>query len=143
VPNITQVADELCSIFDGAWNASVITRDIPVLYRNADRPRWNGRITPWAYFFIKHSVTVPIEPPGPEAPLVFQRYGLLLIQFFAPLADGGATLDTMGQIFIETFQDKLTPGGVALNNVRVRQIGPSGPWYYHLGVAEMTFQEIR
>jgi hypothetical protein len=65
------------------------------------------------------------------------------VQVFVPNGQGVTLADRLCKIAAEAFEGRHTPGGVWFRNVRMREVGPDGPWVQHNVVAEFTYDELK
>ena len=141
----SEAQDETFAMLQAAWDAaSPLTDDVPLLYENTneERPDATGAVSPWAYAQWQRATSRESSLAGVDGQKRFTTTGLVSVQLFAPIGDGGALLRSLGRVFQTAFRGKRTEGGVVFSRVRVKDVGASGPWWYNLALAEFQFDEV-
>ncbi len=139
-----QARDETFALFAAAWAGSGDTSGITLLYEdtNERRPDPTAGLVPYAYAWWKRVDSFEASLGGTDGRKVFTTIGIFGVQLFAPIGDGGTLLGKMGRVFQSALRRKRTAGGVVFRRVRVKEIGASGPWWYHDATAEFEFDEV-
>lgn len=74
-----------------------------------------------------------------------QRYttvGTVVVQIFVPPGTGLRAADDAAIVAKNAFRGTRTPGGVTFENVRSREVGPSGGWFQVNVLATFTYDEV-
>lgn len=74
----------------------------------------------------------------------WRRNGLIIVQCFAPLDQGGLTLaQRMAESVRDAYQGKATPGGVWFRNATTQEVGVDDGWYHVNAIIQFTYDEVR
>ena len=73
------------------------------------------------------------------------RLGLVSVQSFSPLSEGGGLSLAQKSAIIarDTFEGVGTASGIWFRNVRIQEIGATGTWYQMNIIADFEYDEIR
>ena len=114
--------------------------------------RWTGKEdnnppearVPWFRYTMTHTDGGQASLAGDQGARRWGRVGLIIVQCFAPMDQGGMTLaQRMAESVRDAYQGQATPSGVWFRNVTTNEIGRDGPWYQVNAVIHFTYDEVR
>lgn len=141
--------DEIYGIFKDAWDASVDTSSILVLYENVpgeppdDVDTTTGKIPPFARVSVRHFTGQQTTLSGAIGQRTFSREGVVTAQIFTPTGDGLTQSDVLTEVAKNAFEGARTASDVWFINVRVVEVGPSGAWFQVNVLADFRYDAIR
>lgn len=139
VASTTVARDEIYAVLKTAWDAQ--TPPVPpMIYPDTiGEPPATGA---WARATIRHA----FDEQASFAELGSRRYtssGILIVQIFAQVALGYATLDPLIDVVKNAFRGATTPGGIWFRNARVVEVGRDGPWEQVNVLADFEYDQIQ
>lgn len=102
----------------------------------------------WTRIFIRHNLGEQATLSDESGVRRFEKFGTITIQVFAPLAEGtGGSPPSFAGLLAEVaksaFEGKRTlPGNVWFRDVRINEVGVSGPWFQVNVLAEFRYDEL-
>lgn len=137
-------------LLQAAWDANTpaVTPDssVPQLIQQGIEPETpppNDK--PYARMVIFHGVSFQATLADKDGNRTFERNGFITVQVFAPLDGTGLSLaENLATIGNNAFEGKsINPEQIWFRNVRINEIGPSGPWYQINVIADFVYDEIK
>lgn len=147
LPNFSSARDEVLEMFRAAWE-----QQTPVVNKGvAVRVEWNGVDAqnpppgdkPYATIVVRHT-DGDQRSLGTVGNRRFGNLGLITVQCFAPLSEGGGLLlaENLSMIARDVYRGRSTETGIWFRRVTIREIGPSDSWYQFNMVAEFQYDEV-
>jgi hypothetical protein len=145
VDALDQVQTALKTRWDAAAAAAIGTTYTPELKwemtDSSEEPKVKDR--PWARCTIRHSTGGQRTLGGPGGRR-FRQFGIVIVQVFAPWRAGrGATLTHLLAQVAKDAYEGVSTRDVWFRNVRLSEVGHSGPWYQVNVVADFEWDEMK
>lgn len=148
LPTFDSARDEILGLFHTYWTAQT-----PALNDSAPvRVEWPGvdsqtppeASKPWARIVVRHT-TSKQATFGTVGHRRFLRPGLVTVQVFTPLTNGGGLLlaEKLGIIARDAFEGRSTDSGIWFRNARLQEVGPDTEWFQMNLVVEFEYEEVR
>lgn len=148
LPTFDSSRDEILGLFNAKWES-----DTPAINGgSAIRVEWQGvdsQSPPaadeaYARIVVRHTNSNQ-STFGVSGARRFTRFGLVTVQVFAPISQGGGLTFAENAAIIarDAFEGVGTDSGIWFRNVRIQEIGLSGAWYQMNVVIEFSYDEIR
>lgn len=147
LPTFSSARDEILGLFHAKWTAdtpaingsSVISVEWPRV-DSKDPPSANE---PYARISIRHTGSSH-RAFGKVGERKFTRRGLVTVQVFWPISDGGGLsfAENAAIIARDAYEGVGTDSGIWFRNVYIREIGPTKAWYQINVVAEFEYDEL-
>ena len=98
----------------------------------------------WARVTVRHTAASQGSLASAAGARVWDRLGIIVVQVFTPLSAGRGLLlaDALATVAKNAFEG-VDASGVWFRNVRVNEIGSSGPWYQTNVTADFEYYERR
>lgn len=148
LPTFETARDECQGLFATSWAAL----SPAAVGGSAPRIEWQGvdALSPppanlaFARHFVRHGPSRQTTF-GTSGNRRFTRVGLVTVQVYTPLANGGglSLCEKLGIIARNTYEGVGTASGLWFRNVRLQEVGPSGPHYQFSLTAEFQYDEQR
>lgn len=146
--NVKNARDEITELFNQAWSADPISRDVRVFYDDVpqDLPisdTGTRNPPPWARVTIRHNAGSQSSLAGQDGKRRWERSGVVTVQLFTPYGTGLSLADDLAMIVLGAFEGKATRSHVWFRNARPVEIGQDGAWFQTNVIAEFTYDEVR
>lgn len=131
------------------WNAADTTKHIPIEFENTKQGRQKGfdantsHPKPWARVTTRHATGQQTSLSDETAKKRYRFTGVLAIQIFTPSGDGGKLSDEIADVVMTFFQGKSTSNQVWFRNVRLNEVGASGPWFQANIIADFQYDQVK
>ena len=99
---------------------------------------------PWARITVSHIDSAQTTLGGLNNRR-FTRQGIVAVQMFSPLVDGGGLTFAEQSAIIsrDAFEGVGTASGIWFRNTRIKEIGPDATWYQINVIAEFQYDELK
>lgn len=148
LPTFDSARDEILGLFNVKWTADTPAINgasvIRVEWQGVDKQNPPPADEPYARIFVRH-VNSRQSTFGASGERRFTRFGLVTVQAFAPISNGGGLsfAENAAIIARDAFEGVGTDSGIWFRNARIQEIGLAGPWYQMNTVVEFQYDELR
>jgi hypothetical protein len=142
-----QAQDDICGALAATWAGNGATSPYPLLFENTGEQRPSPTadvVLPWAWAQVRRVTSPQSSLTSDDAGR--KRYttrGFVGVQIFTPRGDGSTGALTVGTVVEGAFKGKRTANGVVFSHVRLKEIGPSGPWMQSDVEADFEYDSIQ
>lgn len=113
-----------------------------IFWDNVDPKSKPPQDGPWFRFSVRH-IDGSQSSLGEVGSRRFNRIGLVTVQIFIPAGARGLTqADKLGKMAVDAFEGKDV-SGIWFRNVRLIEVGPSGPWFQYNVLANFTYDQTK
>jgi hypothetical protein len=135
--------DAILTLFKTAMDANA--PDVTVLYDDVRSQVPTADDGEWVRIVIEHQDR---RQPAIGQANGLRRYrssGLITVQVFTPFGDGLTRTDAIADIVYDIFDGVSTQSGdgITFNNVTMREIGETGPWFQTNILADFKYDTVK
>lgn len=150
LPTFETARNELFGLFHAGWTAGTPA----VNGGSVPEVRWQGvpvdndvpppADSPWARIQIRHGEAAQ-SSFTPTAKKRYTRTGVVTVQIFSPLSQGGGLLlgEKLAIIARDCFEGENTASGIWFRNARIAEIGPDSTWFQFNVTVEFEYDELK
>jgi len=142
-----QAKDEILTLFTTAWNLNTPPLNgsavVALEFDGVDAQGERDPTKPWARVMVQQTVSEPVGLGG-LSNVRYTRNGIITVQVFTPLSEGGPTkAEQLSVVIREALEGKTTSGGVWFRVPRITVVGQGAGWYQINTTALFQFDQIR
>ena len=107
-----------------------------------DNEKFNQPSSSWVRLVVRNRISNQ-ETLGPVSGRRFLREGSVLIQIFVPSQRGTGESDRLSRMVRNIFEGERLSSEAWIDNVDIREVGPSTKWYQVNVEAFLTYEETK
>lgn len=133
--NIVEARDAMLGVFKAYWD----TTGFSVVYGDVPAPSTPAAV--WARADVKHALRKQGSLSGALDTMVYESNGLVFIEIYAPIGDGGKQAYALAEGVVNAFEDAHLD--IWFRNVRAIEVGTEGAYYQVNAIAEFNYDTVR